>query len=181
MLKLKLQYFGHLMWRADSLEKTLMQGKIDGRRGQQRMRWLEGIINSTGMSLNNFWEIVKDREVLHAAVHGVTKSQTGLIDSTTTWIRRRKCLGWLKSFPSYASSYLGHLAQISSYCLLYCSDTNSLFTERDGKCGRWWPLRLPLLLSASLGGNSWWLPNSWLCFTCVQKFAYRKGLFTGRA
>ena len=129
-----------------------MLGKIEGRRGQQRMRWLEGIINSTGMSLNNFWEIVKDREVLHAAVHGVTKSQTGLIDSTTTWIRRCKCLGWLKSLPSYAYSYLGHLAQITSYCLLYCSDTNSLFTERDGRCGR--NLRSPQVLGTYQRGSS---------------------------
>ena len=70
MLKLKLQYFGHLMWRADSLEKTLMLGKIEGRRrGQQRMRWLDGITDSTDMSWSKFQEIVKDREVWYAAVH----------------------------------------------------------------------------------------------------------------
>ena len=99
VLKLKLQYFGHLIWRTDSVEETLMLGKIEGgrRRGWQRMTWLEGINDSIDMRLSRLWELVMDRKAWHAAVHGVTKSQTWLsdwIELTSRWWWE---VGWEKS------------------------------------------------------------------------------------
>ena len=122
MLKLKFQCFGHLMQRTDSLEKTLMLGKIEGRRrsGWQRTWWLDGISDSVGMSLSKLWKIVKDREAWHATVHGVTKSLTWLSNWTTTsHMPKLLSKGWFLLTTDLISEYTPGVGwEISNYPLL---------------------------------------------------------------
>ena len=137
MLKLKLQYFGHLMQRADSLEKTLMLGKIEGRRrrGRQRMRWLYGITDSMDMSLSKLWELVMDREAWRAAVRGVTKTQTRL----SNWIELNFGAEHIYSLPwswwRFTGTQMSKMIRFYTwnvYHLLYANHTSVKNTNHFG-------------------------------------------------
>ena len=165
MLMLKLQYFGHLMWRVDSLEKTLMLGKIEGRRrrGWQRMRWLDLITDSVGMSLSKLWEIVKDREAWSAVVHGVTKGRTWLSDWTTKPPERWEnvCLSHSVQFHSVLSdeiNFCHHSFGFQRSCPSHFCEERTCRQDSPPQVGllapySFWPKELKGLLACATAPN----------------------------
>ena len=184
MLKLKLQYFGHLMWRANSLEKTPMLGKIEGnrRRGWQRMKWLDSIFDSMDMSLNKLWEIVEDRGAWHAAIHGIAKSWTWLSNWTTTtiWVFVSVCMVFVfMSVWAFVFTFISVFVFMSIWVFVFMSIWALLYQRV-----RWVQLcgSLSILWHCLSLGLGWKLTFSspvataeWL-YQCVggsQKWAYQ--------